>query len=87
MSYRYGNNLCFVFHKLSLSHKDKSNHHNPCLLLSYFLHQGALFRYAQLTITLKMADQGRSNLYVVFTMILCGLNFSVWYVMKLIFTD
>ena len=36
---------------------------------------------------LKMVDQGRSDLYVAFTMILCGLNFSVWYVVKLIFTD
>ena len=36
---------------------------------------------------LKMADQGRSDLYVAFTMILCGINFSVWSVIKLIFTD
>ena len=38
------------------------------------------------TITLKMADQGWSDIYVVFTKILCGRNFCVWYVTKLKFT-
>ena len=33
-------------------------------------------------IVLKMADQKRSDFYVVFTMMLCGLNFRVWEVMK-----
>ena len=28
--------------------------------------------------TLKMADQRWSDIYVVFTKILCGRNFSVW---------
>ena len=36
------------------------------------------------TITLKMADQERSDCNVVFTMIFCGLNFCVWRVMRLI---
>ena len=35
----------------------------------------------------KMADQWRSDLYVAFTIILCGLNFAVWYIIKLIFPD
>ena len=39
-----------------------------------------------MAITLKMADHERSDCYVVFTMILRGLNFPVWRVMKLIFT-
>ena len=39
----------------------------------------------QWTITLKMADQGRSDSYVVFTMILCDANFFVWWDMKLKF--
>ena len=30
------------------------------------------------TITLKMADQRWSDIYVVFTKILCGHNFCVW---------
>ena len=30
------------------------------------------------TITLKMADQGWSDLHVVFTMILYGANFCIW---------
>ena len=38
------------------------------------------------TITLEMADEERSDFYADFTMILCGLNFCVWPVMKLIFT-
>ena len=33
---------------------------------------------SQQTITQKMADQGRSDLDVVFTMILCATNFSIW---------
>ena len=33
---------------------------------------------AQKTITLKMADQERSDLDVVFTMILCATNFFSW---------
>ena len=37
-------------------------------------------------ITLKMADQERYDCNVVFTMILCGLNFCVWTVTKLIFS-
>ena len=32
----------------------------------------------QYTITLKIADQGWSDLHVVFTMILCGANFCIW---------
>ena len=32
----------------------------------------------QCTITLKIADQRWFNIYVVFTKILCGGNFSVW---------
>ena len=32
-----------------------------------------------------MVDQKRSGLHVVFTEILCGHNFCVWYVMKLKF--
>ena len=38
------------------------------------------------TITLKMADQRRSDIYVVFTEILFGRNFCVWEVRKLKFT-
>ena len=37
-------------------------------------------------ITLKMADQRWSDIYVVSTKILCGRNFCVWYVTKLKFT-
>ena len=33
-----------------------------------------------------MADQGRSDIFVVFTNILCGRNFCVWYVTELKFT-
>ena len=33
-----------------------------------------------------MADQGRFDFYVVFTMILCGRNFCVWSVTELKFT-
>ena len=36
------------------------------------------------TITLKMADQGWSNLHV-FNMILCGTKFSIWQGMEFIF--
>ena len=36
--------------------------------------------------THKMADQGWSDLYVVFTMVLCGTNFSIWQDMELVFT-
>ena len=32
----------------------------------------------QYTITLKMADQGWSDLRIVFTVILCGTNFCIW---------
>ena len=35
-----------------------------------------LYQNAEQTITLKMADQEKSDIYVVFTMILCGLNLS-----------
>ena len=38
------------------------------------------------TITLKTVDHERSDSYVVFTMILCDLNFCIWWVIKLIFT-
>ena len=41
----------------------------------------------QYTITLKMADQKWSDIYVVFTNILCGRNISVWYVTELKFTE
>ena len=34
----------------------------------------------------NMADQRRSDIYVVFTKILCGRNFCVWLVTKLKFT-
>ena len=34
-----------------------------------------------------MADQGWSDIYVVFTKILCGRNFCVWYVTELKFTE
>ena len=37
-------------------------------------------------ITQKIADQRWSDIYVVFTKILCGRNFCVWYVRKLKFT-
>ena len=40
----------------------------------------------QWLITQKMADQGWSDLHVVFTMTLCGTNFSIWQDMELIFT-
>ena len=39
------------------------------------------------TTMLKMAKQGRFDLYVVCTVILWDLNFCAWQVMKLIFTD
>ena len=35
----------------------------------------------------KMADQKRSDFYVVFTLMLCDLNFCVWYVVNLEFTS
>ena len=34
-----------------------------------------------------MADQRWSDIYVVFTKILCGRNFCVWYVTELKFTE
>ena len=40
----------------------------------------------QYTITLKMADQRWSDIYVVLTKILCGRNFCVWKATKLKFT-
>ena len=40
----------------------------------------------QQTIT-QMADQGRSDLDAVFTMILCATNFFIWKAMELIFTN
>ena len=53
-----------------------------------FLFAGfTVFRFLQQwTITLKMADQKWSDIYVVFTKILCGRNFCVWQVTKLKFT-
>ena len=38
-------------------------------------------------IMLKMVDQRWSDIYVVFTKILCGRNFCVWYVTELKFTE
>ena len=35
----------------------------------------------------KMADQGRSDIDVVFTMILCGINFLIWQEIKPKFTS
>ena len=43
--------------------------------------------YRKQTITHKMVDQERSDLHAVFTMILSGLNFSIWLVIKLIITN
>ena len=39
------------------------------------------------TITLKMADQRWSDIYLVFIKILCGRNFCVWYLTELKFTE
>ena len=41
-------------------------------------HVSILSLVLELTITLKMADQRWSDIYVVFTKILCGHNFRVW---------
>ena len=38
---------------------------------------GRTYMLLQQTITLKMADKGRSDLDVVFTMILCATNFFI----------
>ena len=46
--------------------------------------KASVTRYALQTIMLKMVDQEWSDVYVVFTMSLCSLNFCVWYVMCLI---
>ena len=53
-----------------------------CLLMQNSL----LATDVELTITQKMVDQRWSDIYVVFTKILCGRNFCVWYVTKLNFT-
>ena len=45
------------------------------------------FSKTEQMIMLKMVDQKRSDFYVVFTMIICGLNLCVLQVMKLKFTD
>ena len=45
------------------------------------------FEQAQWTITLNMADQGRSDSYVVFTISLYDTNFFVWWDMKLEFAS
>ena len=37
-----------------------------------------LLTLKQYMVMLKTADQGRFDIYVVFTRILCGLNFCVW---------
>ena len=51
-----------------------------CLIL--WCPQGAtsvrIVQAVQQTITQKMADQGRSDLDVVFTMILCATNYFIW---------
>ena len=47
----------------------RPNYQNHCLFQIYEL---------QYTITQKMANQGRSDLDVVFTMILCATNLFIW---------
>ena len=42
--------------------------------------------WSQQTIALKMVDQGRSELHVVLTVILCGTHFFIWWATKLKFT-
>ena len=51
---------------------ERSLGHSLSLLEHGFLQRGLY------TITLKMADQGWSDLHVVFTMILCGAKFCIW---------